>query len=176
MKTAHLTIQGLSPLLMHRFPTEPIEALQKKSKEERAEIALHRMPGTGTIYIPGMAFHRAMVNGAAYSKGKGRASLQKTVAGCVLVLDEYLILTPQTFIIDERAVVNPTTRGRIMEYRPRFDVWSVPVSAEFDENLVTEVQLRRVIDDTGKLVGLLDYRPERKGPFGRFMVKSWSVE
>jgi len=30
-----------------------------------------------------------------------------------------------------------------------------------------------VVDDAGVRVGLLDFRPERKGSFGRFMVVEW---
>jgi len=29
------------------------------------------------------------------------------------------------------------------------------------------------VDDTGQRVGLLDFRPEKKGPFGRFVVTRW---
>jgi hypothetical protein len=35
--------------------------------------------------------------------------------------------------------------------------------------------IRAVIDDAGKKIGLGDYRPSRKGPFGRFVVKTWTV-
>lgn len=31
----------------------------------------------------------------------------------------------------------------------------------------------RIVDDCGTRVGLLDFRPERKGPFGRFVVTKW---
>jgi len=33
--------------------------------------------------------------------------------------------------------------------------------------------LRHIVDDAGSRVGLLDFRPERKGPFGRFIVIEW---
>ncbi len=33
--------------------------------------------------------------------------------------------------------------------------------------------VRALVDDAGKKVGLGDYRPERKGPFGKFVVTKW---
>ena len=33
--------------------------------------------------------------------------------------------------------------------------------------------LRQIIDDSGKRIGLGDFRPSTKGPYGRFVVTSW---
>jgi hypothetical protein len=35
--------------------------------------------------------------------------------------------------------------------------------------------VRNLIDDAGSKVGIGDFRPERKGPFGRFKVTSWKI-
>jgi hypothetical protein len=70
-------------------------------------------------------------------------------------------------------VVVPATKGRVVRHRPRFDEWRVTYSVEWDETLMTEGQVRRIVDDTGSRVGLLDFRPEKKGPFGRFVVVEW---
>lgn len=172
MKKINVTIKGISPLLMHRFPSEPIEAIEKKSKEEQAEIACYRTL-EGELYIPGVAVTRALVNGATYSKGKGRASLQKQAAACLFIDKEYLILDSQKYIIDERAVVVPATKGRIMRYRPRFDAWLVSFELHYDETLLTENQVRQIVDSTGSRVGILDFRPEHKGNCGRFVVTEW---
>ena len=175
MKTVNVTIKGKSPLLMHAFPLVPIEALEKKSPQEQAEYAAYRDPTTGELYIPGVAFQRALVAAAAYSKGKGRASLQKIAAACLLVSPERASLGNGTeYTVDSRPVVVPATKGRIMRHRPRLDEWECSFEIEFDENLLTEAQVRRIVDDAGSLVGLLDFRPANKGPFGRFMVVEWS--
>jgi hypothetical protein len=71
-------------------------------------------------------------------------------------------------------VVVPATKGRVLRYRPRLSTWKFGCEIEFDPDMITETQLRRVVDDCGSRVGLLDFRPERKGSFGRFMVTSWS--
>jgi hypothetical protein len=166
-------ITGTSPLLMHRFPMEEIQALEKKPKEERAEIAAYRDPDTEELYIPGVAFQRCLISAAVYSKGKGRASLQKPVAACVLILPERASLGVKQYSIDSRPVVISATKGRIVRHRPRLDKWSTTSTIEYDDELLTEQQLRQVVNDAGSRVGLLDFRPEKKGPFGRFMVTRW---
>ena len=173
-KTISCSIQGLSPLLMHRFPMQQVIAIEKMSPEEQAELAAYRIPESDELYIPGLAIQRCMVGAATYSKGKGRSSLQKVVAACVLVTPEYCGLHMSDYVIDARPIVVPATKGRVIRYRPRLDNWDVSFQIEYDHTLLTEAQLRTVLDDAGSRVGLLDFRPEKKGPFGRFMVVSWN--
>jgi len=174
-RKVEVAIKGLPPgLLMHRFPLEPVEAIEKKSPEDQAEIAAYRTPDD-ELYIPGIAIQRALVNGATFSKGKGRASLQKVVAACVFVSPEYCITKSQEYVVDTRPVVVPATKGRVLRHRPRLEEWETQFEIEFDETLLTEDQVRKVVDDTGSRVGLLDFRPEKKGPFGRFMVTAWKA-
>ena len=167
------TVKGISPLLMHAYPLIPQEAPDKKSPEEQAEFGAYRDPDTGDLYIPSAAIQRALVSGATYCKGKGRATLQKPVAACVLVSPERCSLGVKTFKVDSRGVVIPATRGRIVRHRPRLDDWSVSFDIEFDDTLLTEAEMRRVMDETISRVGFLDFRPEKKGPFGRSMVVKW---
>lgn len=173
-KKVHCTIKGISALLMHAYPMQPIEAIEKKSPEEQAEYSAYRDPDTNCLYIPGIAIQRSFIASASYSKGKGRGSLQKPVAACVMVNPERCDLGVKDYLIDSRPVVVPATKGRVVRHRPRLDNWTVTFEIEYDDTLLTETQLRRIVDDAGSRVGLLDFRPERKGPFGRFMVTDWS--
>lgn len=169
---ATVTIKGISPLLMHAFPLVAPEALEKKKPEEQAEIAAYR-DADKNLYIPGMNIQRALVAAASYSKGKGRASLQKQVAACLSVNPEHVSLNTKVYTVDSRAVVVPATKGRVVRHRPRLDAWQVKFTLEWDDTLLTETNVRRIVDDAGQRVGLLDFRPEKKGPFGRYMVTSW---
>ena len=172
-KTIKVKISGTSPLLMHSFPLEPIEAIEKKPKEEQAELAAYRNPD-GKLHVPGLNVQRALIAGAVYSKGKGRASLQRPAAACLDISPEYILLDNDHWDeIDSRRVVVPATRGAVIRHRPRFNKWDLTFELEYDDTLLTEAQVRRIVDDTGKRVGLLDFRPEKKGPFGRFVVTHW---
>jgi hypothetical protein len=174
-KKAEVSIKGIYALLMHRFPEVPIEALEKKSKEEQAELASYRDPASGNLIIPGVALQRCLVAAATYSKGKGRASLEKQAAACMMVTPEHIDLGIKDFVIDARPVVIPATKGRIMRFRPKIEKWGCKFEIEFDDTLLTETQVRKIVDDAGQRVGLLEYRPAKKGPFGRFMVTNWVV-
>lgn len=175
IKIIEITIKGKTPLLMHKFPLAPIEALEKKQPKEQAELAAYKDPDTDELYIPSVWIQRSLVNAATYSKGKGRASLQKVAAACLMVEPERISLGTKDFIVDSRAVVMPATRGRIVRHRPRLDEWNCQFELEYEDTLLTENQVRKVVDDAGQRVGLLDFRPEKKGSFGRFMVTKWSV-
>lgn len=172
-ESVNVKIKGISALLMHCFPMVPIEAIEKKSPEEQAELAAYRGPD-GNLFIPGLNLQRGLVSAATYSKGKGRASLQKQTAACVIVTPERLDLGTKVFSVDSRPIVVPATKGRVIRHRPRLDDWGVSLTAEYDPTLLKESELRKIFDDLGSRVGLLDFRPEKKGPFGRFMVTEWS--
>jgi len=174
MRTVAVEIKGKSPLLMHRFPMEPIEAIEKKTKEEQAEISAYRLE-TGELYVPSVNLQRSFVNAGTFSKGKGRATLQKPVAACVQVSPFCLGLGVAEYEIDARRVVIGATRGAIIRFRPRIDEWSLAGEIEYDDTLLTEPQLRDVVDNAGSRVGVLDFRPEKKGPFGRFFVTRWKL-
>jgi uncharacterized Ntn-hydrolase superfamily protein len=177
-KIINITIKGLSALLMHAYPMMPIEnpPMEKRSPEEQAELSAYRDPDTKDLYVPGIAIQRALIGAAAYSKGKGRASLQKQAAACLIVDPERVSLGVQDYVIDARPVVIPATKGRVMRFRPRLVNWQLTFFLEYDPSLLDEKQVRTIVDDAGSRVGLLDFRPERKGPFGRFMVTEWKTK
>lgn len=175
MKKTLVQVNGISPLLMHAFPMVPVEGMEKKPPLEQAEISLYRL-SDGKIYVPGLCLSRCLVRAAAFSKGKGRASLAKIVAATVSVSPDAVILSNQVWELDARRVVIAATRGAVIRYRPRFDQWSLEFDLTWDDTLLTEAQIRRVVDDAGQKVGILDFRPERMGPFGRFIVTRWAAK
>ena len=175
VKEIECKIKSTSPLLMHAYQMDKIDGFEKKPAKEQAEYAAYRDPQTRELYIPGPNFLRAMVSAAIFSKGKGRASLQKPVAACVLVTAARIGLGTTEYAIDSRRVVMPTTKGSVTRHRPRLDQWSVSLKIEFEDCLLKESEVRQIVDNVGLRVGLLDFRPEKKGPFGRFMVTNWKL-
>ena len=173
IKSVEIGLEGLTALLMHRYPMEPVVAIEKKTREEQAEISAYRCPEDDELYVPGINIQRALVAAAAYSKGKGRATLQKQAAACFLVEPEYVRLGISDYTIDSRPVVMPATKGRVIRHRPRIDKWKIAFTLQYDDALLSEMQLREIVDNMGQRVGLLDFRPEKKGPFGRCVVIQW---
>lgn len=173
MKKVRVTLQGVSALLMHRFPMEEIQGIDKMTKEEQTEIAAYRDQETRELYIPGVCIHRALISGATYVKGKGRGSLTKLAAACIIVEEEYCYLGVKEYVIDSRPVVNPVTKGRMIRHRPRLNNWKVSFTVIYDETVLSEKNMRDIVDYTCSRVGFLDFRPEKRGPFGRAMVVEW---
>ena len=179
-----VAIKGISPLIMHAFPLVPVEGYEKLKPSEQAEISAYRHPDTKELYIPGVNIQRALVSAATYSKGKGRVSLAKQAAACLLVNPERVILHSSTsngsgvkeYQLDSRPVVIAATKGRIVRHRPRLDDWKAQFEIEYDETLLSEKDVRAIVDNMGSRVGLLEFRPERKGPFGRCMVTTWQQQ
>jgi hypothetical protein len=155
---------------------EPIEAIEKKTPEEQAEISAYRVPcdsspGKGELYIPATCLRASLVAAATYSTGKRGATLRKTADASLFVSPEYLGLGTSKFIVDARPVRIKATGGRIIRFRPRLDEWSVRFTVEYDETLMKESTIREIVDNAGKRVGVLDFRPA----FGRFIVVEWQV-
>jgi hypothetical protein len=175
MNIVEITIKGISPLLMHAYPMVEINPpLEKQSIEKQAEYAAYRMPDK-TLYFPNVNVARCLVAAATYSKGKGRASLQKQAAACMLVTPEHLSFETKNYEIDSRPVVIPVTKGRVMRHRPKLSSWQLTFMLEYDPTLLKEKEAREIMDNAGSRVGIGDFRPEKKGPFGRFMVTKWEA-
>jgi len=172
-KIISCSIKGISPLLMHAYPMVKIENPEKLTIEEQAQLAEYRDPDTYFLYIPGINVQRSLIAAAVYSKGKGRSSLQKPVAACVMINPERISLGISDYIIDLRPVVIAATKGRIVRARPRINDWSISFEIGYDPMLLKETELRKIVDDAGSRVGLLDFRPSCNGPFGRFIVTEW---
>lgn len=47
-------------------------------------------------------------------------------------------------------------------------------TATIDTDLISEGLFRELVDAAGKRIGLGDFRPDCKGPFGKFVVTQWT--
>ncbi len=63
----------------------------------------------------------------------------------------------------------------MMCHRPRFDAWGISFTLIIDDKVFDQALVRALADDLGSKVGLGDFRPSRKGPFGRFLVSRWEI-
>jgi len=84
--------------------------------------------------------------------------------------------TVADYEVDTRGVVNPATGGRMVCHRPLFHFWQLRFSLTHDAEMLDEAIVRELFDIAGSKIGLGDFRPDRRGPFGRFTVTLWSPE
>ncbi len=185
-------IQGSSPLLLNRFTekaqaqvsagsSSAITVSAKGTPREQAGPKLYLTP-KGEPMVPGPNVYRGIIDAGIYHKaGRSKITTQKSslvCAGMSLEDVECAILDPfkggsAAWEVDSRSVVNPATGGRMMCHRPRFDAWKIGFTLLVDDKIFDETITRALVDDMGIKIGLGDYRPARKGPFGRFLVTLW---
>ena len=190
MKVIDITIQGVTPLLMHRFTDEEQASATRKTRAsvktgggmkpyDIAEQFLYKDDG-GNIVMPQPNLFKCIINGGKFFKvGNSKMTTQTSslVPAYAMIPTEFVKLEhEQPWVVDSRTVVNPTTHGRITTHRPRFNDWECTFPVELEDDDISEAFFREIVDAAGRRIGLCDFRPERKGFFGRFVVKHWSVD
>ena len=187
MKTFEVRIEGVTPLLQHRFG-EAAETASSSRKvmikavdpREEAERTAYRS-ADGTLYFPGAAIARLLREAGGGHKARGsRKSLKYIVPSAVLVNDDEISLLDGTepargFEVDSRPVTIPATKGRVMRHRARLNRWAAEFSIEIDEDELPTDIVHQLLVEGGRKLGVGDFRPERGGPFGRFMVTRWEA-
>jgi len=63
-------------------------------------------------------------------------------------------------------------RNRILRTRAMFEDWACEFEIDADDELVDAKQLATWLDIGGRRVGLGDWRPEKSGHYGRYVMKS----
>jgi hypothetical protein len=99
------------------------------------------------------------------------------IPACVNIIESMIpIKSKKGWSVDSRPVRIPSTGGRILAFRPIFFDWELDFTLELDTDIISLLLLRQIVDDAGKRVGLGDYRPDKKGPFGKYVVTKWQVK
>jgi len=174
MKTIKVEIQGITPLLMHRFPNAGADEPSKRRTgvldwKQEAETGIYKTP-EGTIYHPAEHLEKAIQNAARSFKipGKRGATYSKLVGATLEVWPDAIPHKIQDYKIDSRPVV--VQKARIMRHRPRFDKWELEFSIRLLDDQLPVSVIKEILDQAGLYVGIGDYRPQRGGKFGKFMV------
>lgn len=186
MKTIEVTIEGVTPLLCNRFTdaaaakasggTSGAVVGDKGSPLEQAEPRLYT-DDDGMAGIPQPNLFRCILDAGKFFKaGKSKVTTQKTslIPACLAIEEMFIpVRHKEPWTVDTRPVRIPSTGGRILCHRPCFNDWSLSFTAELDTEILSPKLLREIVDAAGKRIGLGDFRPDCKGPFGKFVVTKW---
>ena len=183
----HIVIEGKTPLLCNRFhddaqqkatsgQTTALAAGDKGTPREQAEKMLYQGQD-GDCVIPQPNLFRCIIDAGKFFKaGKSKVTTLKSslIPACVEMDEvEYVIQHEQPWEVDTRAVRIPSTGGRILAHRPCFNDWSLSFDVTLDTEMMSESLFRDIVDKAGAAIGLGDFRPDCKGPFGKFRVTKW---
>jgi len=186
MKTIQVKIKGVTPLICNRFTDEAQQTATSGNRassvgetltpKEDAATRLYMNGGKKPV-IPQPNILKCLIEGGKYFKaGKNKITTLRSslVPACVMIRPEYVdIEHHEDWQVDTRPVRIPATGGRILRHRPMFHDWMLEFEIDLDEEIMSEKLLRQIVDAAGKRIGLGDFRPECKGPYGRFVVTNW---
>jgi hypothetical protein len=173
-----IEITGITPLLMNRFNID--EQKLKKDKDITPREAAQKVcyiDEKERLYYPTTNIYACLIEAGKFHKdGKVKVTTARSSlipAGVMIENEIVYFKTPSTWEVDSRAVVVPSTGGRIVCHRPRLDEWSIEFTLSVDLKMFSPKFIRTLVDDAGSKVGLGDFRPARKGIYGRFVVTNW---
>ena len=183
-----VTINGVTPLICNKFTDKAALAAttgvtsnnagEPLTPQETAEEKLYMHKKKACIPQPNLL--ASIIEGGRFHKIKNRSvtTMQKSmIPSCFDIKGTMLpIKTKDGWEVDERPVRIPATGGRILAYRPKFNDWQLEFDATLDTDIISVNLMREILDDAGKRIGLGDYRPDRKGPFGKYKVNQWQVK
>lgn len=168
------TVEGVCPILFHRYSVEAVEGKAKAAKNSAAkktddvESYVYRNDD-GELCIPGMAFKAALV-GAGRSRQDPRSprkSAMDLYKAIIVPITDLSSTGKQAWdFLDQRRVV--VQRSSVPRLRPAlFKGWqaSFDILVQNPEYLPPQ-ELHTLAVDAGRLQGLLDFRPT----YGRFNV------
>lgn len=189
MKIINVTIEGTTPLLLNRFGIDAATRAEgprqtfvgdRGTPHEVAEGKLYLGSDGKTLVIPQPNLFRCIIDGGKFFKaGKSKITTLKSslIPACLVIRElEIPIQHKQPWEVDTRPVRIPATGGRILAHRPMFHDWALTFTCELDLEILDAKVFRQVVDASGKRIGLGDFRPDCKGPFGRFVVTNWAEE
>lgn len=183
IKHMDIPVEGVSPLLIHKFSDEAMQAIKDKhagnvivknknlTLEEKIRRCIHKMDD-GTIGFPVSGFHKGMVECAPYLQNVSK----KLVKGAVKIIGDknsplmtikYKKMTPQ----EDHAPL-PMVAGNITA-RPRFDGWNCKLHVQFNASQISAEQIVNLLNLAGFHMGLGDWRPsspKSAGSYGMYKV------
>jgi hypothetical protein len=184
MYTVNVQVEGIAPLLQHRFPMPDFDDLSKGGKKKTGETDYSQewrnylYISGGEVYQPATHFDGCLIKAAAGykiqgSRGKTYKDLFKGNVFCSPDEIPHGIEAPETLdtdadkplYLDVRPCV--VQRARIVRVRPAFKPgWKLNFEITVLDDQIPPNVVSDVLAMAGRTVGIGDFRPR----FGRFMV------
>lgn len=177
MYTVEVTIKGTSPLLMNRHPlpeedvviTERPGSPPEHKWEPEFERTKYKMED-GKLYQPAVCIHKCMEKAALNFQipGKGKKTYRDMIAAEAFVEPDMIIHKIQHCVADRRWVRIKT--AAIVRTRAKLPEWELDFRIVVVQDQLPEEALNKILQYGSQAVGIGDYRPQKGGPFGRFMI------
>lgn len=182
MKTACVSLKSFSAYSQsqkHEAPKKEKELEDDYAKRTFREF-LHVMPD-GHVFIPAMAFNKAIQTAARYLRekipGKGNSEYQKHFMGGMTCQQEGLYLPWKKDEVEyERLYLNADGKSggnkRVWRYYPVIPEWAGTLEFYIFDVTITEEIFEKCLAEAGYYIGIGRFRAEKGGMYGRFTVES----
>lgn len=182
-KVLKLTIVGTSKMVQHKWSEKALRMIRerkmgKKTRErevcdpqKEAEAATHRT-ADGRYGIPVSAVKSCIINAAHKDLGIDKTLVRKSFFILCKDPDGVLPMKCKEPKLREDSV-RVGMGASDLRYRPEFqEGWECDLEIQYDTSNLQPADLVNLINRAGFGVGLLEWRPEKGGDFGRFKVKT----
>lgn len=173
----HLTLRivGDSPLITHAWSHKAKQMMldkqtgagrQKKAFKDPMqdyEESIYRLPD-GTPGFPSVGIKASAIRGA-----KSLDMVMKDMQAAFHIKGDLLPITGEPRPREDMVRVGMGTAD--LRYRAEFPAWSIDLPITFNARVVSAEQLVAMLDAGGFGTGIGEWRPERKGQFGRYHVE-----
>ena len=199
-RTIHVEVTGERPGLLFNGFTVAAQAQVERGSSSTIKTSGGKLPREQAAaklymtdepkprpYVPAANLFANLVAAGSHIKvGRSKLTTMKSslVPAGVEIVEQMLPILPPggdalesaPYEVDSRGVVVPATGGRVMCHRPIFHAWQLRLTVVYDAETFDENVIRELFDIGGAKIGLGDFRPSRKGPYGKFLVTQWKPE
>ena len=185
IRRVQLPIVGISPLITHAWAEKAKKQMRdkqqrgakagKEAKDPNADFKAAKYVDTkGRDCVPVLAFKNAIVSAARFA---GKDLPMTVLRGAFFIHGDAKGASGEELVTlkfgecrmrEDMVRVGMDTAD--MRYRPEYADWSVSLTIEFNEGVISVEQIVGLVKIAGFSVGVCEWRPEKDGQFGRFDV------
>ncbi len=178
--TIEIELKGLTPLLMNNIEGADLESKSRlkskkydKKEEAKKSAYLMKTKGKDELYVPSRCVYAMIINAGSFLT-IGRKSASTIIGGAFRIEPEKIGLGTGKYEMDVRSVV--IQRSRVLKARAMLQNWTLSFRIVYNKDYINPDTLKEIITQGGIKVGLLDYRPQKKGQYGTFEISKFVVK
>jgi hypothetical protein len=186
VKRIAVTIRGLPPGIIFQgkgvMAADEGESSKKKKHrppEEEARLRAHwtTVNGKKELCIPWVMLYQSICTAAGSFKFRGQKTMATVVAATISCETDRIPLGTEKFeTLEEYVRIPPRTGVMVNIGRPKLPKWEASFAMVVDDEMYSADGLKDIIAHAGKLVGIGAWRPQLKGPYGRFEVAEFEIQ
>jgi hypothetical protein len=179
IQTVCYEVTGISSLLQNNPASmarggEGLGMKKIPSPQDEAAAKVYRNEN-GQIFIPAISFRSSLL-GACTGRRIGKVSAaSKVSAGVFNAETQCPLYHPKTGkpiteyrLHSVRCVVQ---KNGVTRTRPEIPEWACKVALEIDTDFVSPDLVLELLSSAGRICGVGDWRPQKRGPHGRYTAK-----